>query len=575
MLEKTRRLFEPALQTKITALKEMIEGVVGYLNIDILPILVVPYVIKLLNENNFQYAILICFVAFVGHIILWLLNYLIRSWDFEAKYAMNAYIEARYRKEVLLKDHKSFDVIGTGKVQSIVQKGMDNWAELNWQVIYQIPKLFIGVLTGFYVMLQFETSYLIAFFFLMLCSYLTYGRYKFLRKKAQEKANDVDDVINASSVRSVMSRQEIVFSGKIDREVDNFLRLNEESKGHTLKSDKYDYIANLALEITGPIISFVFVGLILSQHSITGTISSIDIASIIFLIYFASRFIGLMYMTAWIITQILDHLPKIEKFWKFLDETPSLKNYEEGDVFVQKKTSIVFNNVNFMYGEKKILENFSLAISHGQKIALVGKSGSGKTTIAKLVSAYMYPDSGEVLIDGQDTKKVSLKSYYKHIGYLTQEPMIFDGSVKENLLYSFDDMETSSEDVLWDALKRAECDFVTDLNIQIGEKGIRLSGGERQRLAIAKLMLKNPEIVILDEPTSALDSFSEEKITKALDELFIGKTVIIIAHRLQTIKKADKIFVIEEGRVVEEGKHKTLMSKKGTYYRMVELQSGF
>ncbi len=248
--------------------------------------------------------------------------------------------------------------------------------------------------------------------------------------------------------------------------------------------------------------------------------------------------------------------------------------YEKGEKFVQKNISIIFDNVSLAYDDKKVLENFSLLIPHGKKIALVGKSGSGKTTIAKLVSGYMYPDSGKVYVDEQDITLLSLKSYYKHIGYLTQEPMIFDGSIKENLMYALTDAQVG-DSVLWDALKSAQCEFVTDLSTQIGEKGIRLSGGERQRLAIAKLMLKNPEIIILDEPTSALDSFSEEKITKALDELFKGRTVIIIAHRLQTIKKADKILVIEEGKIIEEGKHDDLIAKKGTYFKMVELQSGF
>jgi ABC-type multidrug transport system fused ATPase/permease subunit len=164
---------------------------------------------------------------------------------------------------------------------------------------------------------------------------------------------------------------------------------------------------------------------------------------------------------------------------------------------------------------------------------------------------------------------------YTHIGYLTQEPMIFDGSIKDNLLYAIEDISSVTDEVLWSVLWAAECEFVKDLEAQIGEKGIRLSGGERQRLAIAKLMLKNPEIIILDEPTLALDSFSEEKITQALDVLFKGRTVVIIAHRLQTIKKADNILVTEEGKVIEEGKHDELMNKKGVYYRMVELQSGF
>jgi ABC-type multidrug transport system fused ATPase/permease subunit len=225
----------------------------------------------------------------------------------------------------------------------------------------------------------------------------------------------------------------------------------------------------------------------------------------------------------------------------------------------------------------EILKNFNLTVKGGEKIALVGKSGSGKTTIAKLVSGYMNPTSGTVLVDGQDLSEVSLKSYYKYIGYLTQEPMVFDGSIRENLLYAVSGPVPDEE--IWEALRKANCEFIdkmdNKLETQIGEKGIRLSGGERQRLAIAKLFLKNPEIIILDEPTSALDSFSEDLITKALNELFKGRTVIIIAHRLQTVKKADRILVIENGEIVEEGKHDELILKNSHYAQMLELQTGF
>jgi ABC-type multidrug transport system fused ATPase/permease subunit len=235
---------------------------------------------------------------------------------------------------------------------------------------------------------------------------------------------------------------------------------------------------------------------------------------------------------------------------------------------------------------KTVLENFNLKIVGGEKIAFVGKSGSGKTTLVKLISGYMHPSGGKVLVDGQDLANVMLKSYYKYLGYLTQEPSVFDGTIKENMLYALGDedlklakkQKRNLEQEMMLALERAQCDFVFKMakgvETEIGEKGVRLSGGERQRLAIAKLFLKNPEIIILDEPTSALDSFSEDKIAKALDELFVGRTTIIIAHRLQTVKKADRILVIENGKIVEEGNHGSLVDSGGTYSKMLSMQGG-
>ncbi|MCH2188914.1 ATP-binding cassette domain-containing protein, partial [Candidatus Gracilibacteria bacterium] len=181
--------------------------------------------------------------------------------------------------------------------------------------------------------------------------------------------------------------------------------------------------------------------------------------------------------------------------------------------------------------------------------------------------------------------------------YLTQEPSVFDGTVYDNLTYALESFpnpsdtaptpnpspkgrgESEFEQHLHHIIKLAKCEFIYDfpegLQTEIGEKGIRLSGGQRQRLAIAKIFLKDPKIIILDEPTSALDSFSEEQITQAMRNLFKGRTVIVIAHRLQTVKNADHIYVIEDGQVIEEGTHSSLTKKKGIYKRMLDLQSGF
>ena len=169
-----------------------------------------------------------------------------------------------------------------------------------------------------------------------------------------------------------------------------------------------------------------------------------------------------------------------------------------------------------------------------------------------------------------------LDSYFRYIGYLSQDPSVFDGTVRENLTYGL--TEEVDDARLYSALSHARCDFVQHFELglmtEIGEKGVRLSGGERQRLAIARIFLRNPEILILDEPTSALDSFSEVAITEALQELFQNKTVIIVAHRLQTVKEADTIVVLGPEGILETGTHKELMQHDGEYAKMVDLQSG-
>ncbi len=267
----------------------------------------------------------------------------------------------------------------------------------------------------------------------------------------------------------------------------------------------------------------------------------------------------------------------IEKLWDVVDTTERITWYNTGKQFEFKEWDYELRDVEFSYhGQSSVLENFSIKISGGKKTALVGQSGGGKTTIMKLLAGYMKPTSWELLIDGQDISKIRLDSYYPHIGYLTQEPSVFDGTIEENLLYGTKKKPTKKE--IEQAIELAECHFIYELEdgikTEIGERWIRLSGGQKQRLAIAKIFLKDPEIILLDEPTAALDSYSEEKVAKAFEHLFEGRTVIVIAHRLQTVKSADDIIVLEKWKIVERGTHKELLKLWKKYAGMVDLQSG-
>lgn len=187
----------------------------------------------------------------------------------------------------------------------------------------------------------------------------------------------------------------------------------------------------------------------------------------------------------------------------------------------------------------------------------------------------MAPTSWELLIDNQDITSIRLDSYYPHIWYLTQEPSVFDGTIEENLLFGTRKKPTKKD--IEKAIELSECQFVYELehglSTEIGERWVRLSWGQKQRLAIAKIFLKNPEIILLDEPTAALDSYSEEKVARAFEHLFEWRTVIVVAHRLQTVKSADDIIVLEKGRIAERGTHKELLKLWKKYAGMVDLQS--
>ena len=236
---------------------------------------------------------------------------------------------------------------------------------------------------------------------------------------------------------------------------------------------------------------------------------------------------------------------------------------------------IEFRNVTYAYdGEHDVLDHVSLDIGTGRKFALVGPSGGGKTTICHLIPHFYDVTDGEILIDGKELHSVTLQSLRRNIGIVQQDVYLFNASIRENILYGR--LDATEEEVV-EAAKRANIhDYILSLpngyETQIGERGIRLSGGQRQRLSIARVFLKNPPILILDEATSALDNTTEILIRQALDELCRGRTTLVVAHRLSTVKNADEIAVIEKGRVTEQGTHTELMERGGTYASLYRLQ---
>lgn len=237
---------------------------------------------------------------------------------------------------------------------------------------------------------------------------------------------------------------------------------------------------------------------------------------------------------------------------------------------------ISFENVSFAYEEgNEVIQNVSFRVPKGTVVALVGSSGSGKSTIAGLAASFLTPQSGKVTIDGHDLSKVKLPAYRKHLGVVLQDDFLFEGTIRENILFP---RPHASEEELQKAVAAAYVNEFTDrfedgLDTLIGERGIKLSGGQRQRIAIARALLANPKILILDEATSNLDTESEALIQKSLATLTRGRTTFVIAHRLSTIRKADQILVIENGRIAEEGSHESLIAREGRYYNLYTYQA--
>ncbi len=264
-----------------------------------------------------------------------------------------------------------------------------------------------------------------------------------------------------------------------------------------------------------------------------------------------------------------------ERVLEILETESSIKDKPNA---VQKEAfedAIEIETVSFKYEEEWVLQDFSLRVPKGHTVALVGQSGSGKSTIANLITRFYDVNAGKITIDGIDIKDMTQESLRALLGLVTQDSILFNDTVKGNLLVA---KKTASDEEIIDALKVANAwEFVQSLpngiNTNIGDSGNKLSGGQKQRLSIARAVLKNPPIMILDEATSALDTESERLVQQALENMMKNRTSVVIAHRLSTIQNADLIVVLSKGKIVEQGKHNELLTKKGIYYNLVEMQS--
>jgi subfamily B ATP-binding cassette protein MsbA len=275
---------------------------------------------------------------------------------------------------------------------------------------------------------------------------------------------------------------------------------------------------------------------------------------------------------------VQDAMASAERVFSILDTPQDIKDNEDAKELPGFMKKLEFKNVNFQYNEKDgvVLKDINLEINKREMVALVGMSGAGKSTLANLIPRFYDATSGAILIDGMDLRKYTLASLRKNIGIVTQESILFNDSVRYNIAYGRADCP---EDEIVRAAKDAYAhDFIMQLPRRyesiIGERGGRLSGGQRQRIAIARALLKNPDILILDEATSDLDTESEYYVQKALENLMKTRTTLVIAHRLSTVINADRILVFDKGRLVDMGHHEELIKRDGIYKVLFERQFG-
>ena len=356
---------------------------------------------------------------------------------------------------------------------------------------------------------------------------------------------------------------------------DEIARVEAASELHRDSSRKNWYFTELMLSVNTFILLifsfYIFYSLVL--HWKLGAVSTGDFVLILALysqITGTLLFIGRAFNnTARSFGELEEGLTEILEPYEIVDdEGAQLLNVGDGE--------IVWNQVTFTYGENDVFSDFNLTIKGGERIGLVGTSGAGKTTFVSLLLRQHELTHGAILIDGQNIREVTQDSLREHIAVVPQEPMLFHRSIRENIAYGKSD---ASQKEIEAVAKKAEAhEFISSLKggyeTLVGERGVKLSGGQKQRIAIARAILKNAPILVLDEATSALDSESEVAIQKALHELMVGKTVIASAHRLSTLREMDRILVLENGKVVEDGTHEELVEQGGTYARLWAHQAG-
>ncbi len=312
------------------------------------------------------------------------------------------------------------------------------------------------------------------------------------------------------------------------------------------------------------------------------SLSAVSVGAIAIAVSIALRLNGMSQWVMWEISGLFEHLGTVSDGINTIAKPQTVTDEQGAETIEVSKGAIEFKDVTFHYGKGGgVIENLSLDIKPGEKIGLVGRSGAGKSTLVNLLLRFYDLESGAILIDGNNIEQVKQESLRAQVGMVTQDTSLLHRSVRDNILYGNPD---ATEEQLQAAIKKAEADLFIDdlqdmhgrkgLDAHVGERGVKLSGGQRQRIAIARVLLKDAPILVLDEATSALDSEVEAAIQQSLYQLMEGKTVIAIAHRLSTIAAMDRLIVLDEGKIVEQGTHKELIARNGIYSQLWNHQTG-
>lgn len=471
-------------------------------------------------------------------------------------------------------DNTSVEKLGTWRIQQVMDTGMSNWRELFKKLTQKIPDLIILSLFVLYQIFQiWWWKYIVIFFLLFWFVFLIVTALNKKWLSWRKKKEIINGEHSRQFVKMIMSKMEIVQNNQENTEIQKDDKILQNIKNCDLHINTVWWFLYRTWNFFSLMLNIFILYYWWTIVKYWG-----DLSLFVWLLASATLFQKVLDSSIILYKEFTNEFTAVQRLWDTFDEIPNMKNKYTESTFKYKKWDIRIDNISFSYDNKSdVFDKFSLNIDGWKKTALVWESGSWKSTLVKLIAWYISPDEWEILVDGQNISEVNVYDYFSHIWFLTQDPSVFDWTIYDNLVYALKEQSTDAK--LKKVIKAAKCEFIYDfsewLQTEIWEKWVRLSWWQKQRLAIAKIMLKNPDIILLDEPTSALDSFNEEEISQALNNLFEWKTVIIVAHRLQTVKSADRILLFEDWKVIEDWTHQSLIRKNWKYKKMLDLQSGF
>ena len=464
-----------------------------------------------------------------------------------------------------------FDNTKVGQLMSRMTSDLFDVAEWAHHFPEMVLMTAVKFVASFFIFATMDFRFAIAIFVLMpFMIILTKKSRTRMRDTFKQSRHQVGE-INARIEDSLLGVRVVRSFTKEKTEKEKFSKGNEKYVEIRNKSHKYmsQFHATVKLIDGVTYICVIAMGALLMKEGIT---SAGDFAASLLLI---STLLGSIRTIVDFSEQFSRGITGVERFAEIMDEKPDIVDSENAVELESVEGEIEFRDVCFSYvkGEKEVLHNLSLHLKKGENLAIVGPSGGGKTTLCNLIPRFYEPESGDILIDGMNIKDVTLRSLRSNIGVVAQDVYLFSGTIYDNLIYGKDD--ATMEEIIEAAKQAGAHDFISELpdgyNTYIGERGVKLSGGQKQRISIARVFLKNPPILLLDEATSALDNESEKLVQESLERLAKGRTTLTIAHRLTTIRNADKIIVLTEDGIAEQGSHAELMQKGGIYANMYNM----